>query len=42
MKKLKIIMGYDSADVPTRYFIGKTEITKLDFAKEVLRRSEKK
>ena len=39
MEKLKLIIGYDGADVPTRYYLGDKEITKVEFAKEVLRRS---
>jgi len=38
-EKLKLIIGYDGASVPTRYFIGKKEITKIEFAKEVMKRS---
>ncbi len=38
-EKLKLIIGYDGADVPTRYFLGSKEITKIEFAKEVMKRS---
>lgn len=38
-EKLKLIIGYDGADVPTRYFVGKKEITKIEFAKEVMKRN---
>ena len=41
MKKLKIIMGYDGADVPTKYYLGSKKITKLEFAKELMKRSGK-
>ena len=39
-EKFKIIIGYNGADVPTRYFIGDKEISKIEFAKEVMRRNK--
>ncbi len=39
-EKFKIVMGYNGADVPTRYYLGKKEVSKIDFAKEMLRRNK--
>lgn len=37
-EKLKLIIGYD--DSPTEYFIGDKKITKIEFAKECMKRSD--
>ena len=41
-EKLKLIIGYDGADVPTKYFIGDNEVTKIEFAEECVRRNNEK
>jgi len=41
MKKLKLIMGYDGADVLTKYYLGSKKITKKEFAEELIKRSHK-
>ncbi len=39
-EKFKIIMGYEGADVPTRYYLGNRQVSKIEFAKEMLRRNK--
>ena len=39
-EKFKIVMGYNGADVPTRYYLGKKQVSKIEFAKEMLRRNK--
>lgn len=36
--KFRIIIGYDK---PSKYFIGENEVSKVDFAKEVMKRNER-